>query len=230
MKHKNTLVNLTKNAFKASLILFVIASGLMIYTVIDADPTVNFHSVDAGQTIYSLPIYRHAGEKFQVYVGINSYESSNGENNYPANALQIVIYKSLNSDFKDAQIIGEFTTGGVYREIESIDNAYYRMSVTNLLNVNVGVITGDAHANYGLIIAFAIAMIMFGISVSLFSLAFSLTLTGLILFGLGYPIYYMIKQENENRQMRNKGVYYPRGYTSQTEVSQANPSNNQQQG
>lgn len=222
MKQNNSLlaVKIAGNVLKASLILLIISSGLMIYALADSNVSANYHDLSADSTLVTSPLYRESGEKLQYFISLGD-EDSQYDNEVMR--LHVVIERSLTYSFEESTVVYTADVNGMVRDVTVTEPSYYRMKVTNLMDQNVDFVTANASADLGLVIVLAIAAFLLGISIAAFAVTISLSIVALVFLALFYPLYLVIKNESRSR------VYYPdKYYNTVPEQSQDQNVNNNQ--
>ncbi|MHA2028670.1 MAG: hypothetical protein ACW99A_02085 [Candidatus Kariarchaeaceae archaeon] len=220
--NSHLVVSLAGNVLKASLILFIVSSGLMIYAVADSDLSGNYHEISPNQTVVTSPLYRETGEELQFMVSTTSEEGENYESANEEMKLHVVIERSLTYSFEESSEVYTGNVNQMVRDITVTEPSYYRMKVSNLTDRNVEFVTANAAANIGVAIVAMISIIMFSISVAVLAVTLSLSIVALVLLAMFYPLYLLIKTQSQPR------VYYPQNYHPTDQQSSQNSENSNQ--
>ncbi|MHA2089341.1 MAG: hypothetical protein ACW98K_00670 [Candidatus Kariarchaeaceae archaeon] len=214
-----SVLKLMKTTLKISFILFIIASGVFVYAVVKSNPSGNYYELNANQSVVLAIHHIDYGEHLQVGAWVTSVAgiSFDTENNYGDRILQLVVERSETMDFDQTETVLDITTASVLRDF-SVLGGYYRVTITNLLNERVGFNSGHATATPGVVVALVLSTIMLVLAIVVFSIVFSLSITLVVLAAILYPVYLIIKSDQESRAKRKKQMqqFYPQSQPNVT--------------
>jgi hypothetical protein len=179
----------------------------------DANPNGNYYELSANQTLHFGEVYLESGDQLQVGVYVQNIDGVKFDldNRYTEEVLLISVEKSSSTTFEDTESIVTAYAAGFFRNID-VAEGHYRVSITNLTTQRVGIGGGHASANIGLVILFILSVVMFSITIAIFAAAFGITIAMLVLLAIFYPIYLLIKSENEKNSRRKQ--FYPNVYAT----------------
>ena len=174
---------------------------MLAYGAAQIDFQINYFDLGSQTSGVIQPFYVSQDNQ-RIQIDVFSYSLDNqhiGLVHYNNQILKVVVEFSSSKDFAQHKVIfsevSDTVNYGLYGQ-----SGWYRIVITNLSNIKVGVGYSQVQSTLGNYIFTAISAVLFALGIALLSILFSLALTFSIMLVIFYPLFKLIELSSSKRE------------------------------